>query len=45
MKMTKEEPRDFKGGKDNFKKEVGDKIYASKHILEPIKSIVQDVNF
>ncbi len=45
MKMTKEEIKYLKGWKDSFKKEASDKIYASKHILEPIEFIVQDDNF
>jgi hypothetical protein len=38
-KTTEEELGDFKGGKDNPKREVVSETYASKHILKPIFKI------
>jgi hypothetical protein len=44
-RILEEEPRDLKGGKDSFRREVGGETYALERILEPIKSIVQEVSY
>ncbi len=44
-KIEKGEPTNLKGGKDNPQREVGGMTYASKQILEPIKSILQEVSY
>jgi hypothetical protein len=39
-KTIEEELGDFRGGKDNPKKEADGETYASKHTIKPIESIV-----